>query len=300
MNRTIILCAAMLLSTAPLCTAAQATDKTSILLQRLADPSGSGRAEVLVGKLPPNLPSVPLPAAEIIGSVHVKADLSIGTFDSYALYFTGSADSLTRYGAALTAAGWKMSAFPELVRQGGFTTNEPPSVAMYCRVGSPSVSAQLVGANSEDLRVSITAGNGILDMACQNEGMVANMFERMHTPLPDLHAPVGVRMSVSQAGNPGGTSGAYLKGGSSASGLLDGFASQFSSADWTPGTKSATATIASQTFHIVDKKKTPWQCVLTVYAVDAKPGEFIAFVDVTNLATLGRASPGTYTTFRAP
>jgi hypothetical protein len=106
--------------------------------------------------------------------------------------------------------------------------------------------------------------------------------------LPQLHAPVGTSMTAGQTGIQIGPSGAHISGGTSAQNLLDSFSAQMRAAGWQAGETSTGAALVAQTFHLVDATKTPRQCVITVYAVDGKPGEFIASIDETNLSTLGK------------
>jgi hypothetical protein len=93
---------------------------------------------------------------------------------------------------------------------------------------------------------------------------------------------------VSPMGVPNGQSAAYIHNGTSAGALLDVFSAQMASAGWAAGPKSAGAAIASQTFQKADEKKAPWQCTISIQAVDGKPGEFIAFISAANVDVLSK------------
>jgi hypothetical protein len=272
------------------CVAQATADKATVLLERMA---GAGSAGVSVGSLPAGTPRVPLPNEDIVGGVHVKTQPGgVVNVDTYHLYYNGNADALAKYTAALAAAGWKQMPLPAMGPGGGFAATTPTrSMTVYCKPNAPSIVAGLGDSGPQDLRVTINAAGGsTVDALCVGTqgSVLRTMMAGIESPLPDLHAPPGVKVTVSQAGVPNGRSAAYIEGATSASSLLDNFASELTTAGWAAGIKSASPQIVSQSFHYVDRKRTPWQCVLTIYAVDGKPGNFIAFVDITNLTTLAK------------
>ena len=264
---------------------AQTTDNAILLLNRLAAKNG-GTAEVFVGKLPSDMPKIPLPAATVVGSVHESVESPI-TVDSYDLYYDAAPGTLKTYGAALVAAGWTNSPLP-LNGGGGFVSSTGPESAIYCKPDAPLITAQ-VGTDPKDLRISISQRGSAADIVCGKNPLTA-IARFMKSPLPPLHAPDGVRMSVSPINLPNGQSAAYIHNGSTSSGLLDGFAAQMSAAGWQAGAKSTGTAIVSQTFQRVGDKKAPWTCVISIYAIDGKPGEFVAFIDTANVDALAKES----------
>jgi hypothetical protein len=283
MKHTIIL-TAMLALTASIPAAAQTTASDE-LLHRIAAQAG-GTAEVFVGKLPPDLPKVPLPNVPLVGSVHQSIETPVA-IDSYQLYYDATADTLKSYGDALTAAGWKHQEFP--TGGGGFVSSTGPTSAIYCKEGSPLVTAQ-VGADPKDLNVSISSSGSANDLVCGKNPLTSFMKAFTNTPLPPLHAPEGVRMSVSPVGVPNGQSAAYIHNGTSAGDLLNSFAAQMRAVGWAWGAVELGKQYANGTFRKLDDKNHPLQCVISISAVDGKPGEYIAFIDVANLDTLSKGS----------
>lgn len=288
MKRTIVFAATLLLASA-LPAFAQRTDKETELLNRLA--SGSGTAQVLVGKLPADMPEVPLPAGTIVGSVHKTVDAPISV-ESYDLYYDAAPSALESYSAALSAAGWKKHGLPGA--GGGFVASSGPTTAIFCKEHAPLITAQL-GSNPDDLRLSITESASSTDLLCGKNPLLALMKNVMRSPLPNLHAPAGVRMVVSQIPLPNAQSAAYFYNGSSAGALLDDFAAQMTAAGWHAGPKVDGTAIVSEIFGKNDEKNATWRCVISIFSVDDKPGEFVAFIHDANLTAL---SKGTSTLFQ--
>lgn len=283
MNRIALLAATLFLASA-LPAPAQTTGSDT-LLQRIASQNG-GTAEVFIGKLPTDMPKVPLPDATLVGSVHQSMETPI-SIDSYQLYYDASAGAMRTYGDALVAAGWKRQQLP--TNSGGFVSSTGPTSAIYCNANGPLITAQ-VGTDPKDLNVSISSNSSASDIVCGRSPLAGFVKAFTNSVLPQLHAPEGVRMSVSPIGVPNGQSSAYIHNGTSADALLAGFATQMGGAGWTAGPKSAGASIASQSFQKLDDKKAPWQCVISIQAVDGRPGEFVAFISVANLKVLSRGA----------
>jgi hypothetical protein len=107
MKRTFIFVATLVFaSTIP--AFAQTTNEDT-LLQRLATAQGGGKAQVFVGKLPTDLPKIPLPDGSIIGSVHRRTDLRNGTVaDSYDLFYDATPQTMSAYQATLTGADGRL------------------------------------------------------------------------------------------------------------------------------------------------------------------------------------------------
>lgn len=61
-------------------------------------------------------------------------------------------------------------------------------------------------------------------------------------------------------------------------------------AGWQVDGKSSGTALVSQTFQKVDAKKAPWQCVISISAIDGKPGEFVAFISTANLKALSKGA----------
>ena len=259
------------------------------LLHRLASSNG-GTAEVFIGKLPTGLPQVPLPDATLVGSVHHSMESPM-TIDSYQLYYDAGPDSLKAYVDALVAAGWKHRQLPG--NSGGFVSSSGFASGIYCKASGPMITAQ-VGADPKHLDISISTSSAS-DLVCGRNSLAAITAAMMRSPLPQLHVPDGVQMSVSPIGMPNGQSSAYIHNGTSATALLDGFAAQMATAGWTAGPKSAGSSIASQTFAKLDDKKTPWQCTISIQAVDGKPGEFVAFISAADLDALSKGASALFT-----
>jgi hypothetical protein len=287
MRRTIVLAAALVLTLA-IPALAQTTDNESVLLHRLA--AASGTAEVFIGKLPADVPNIPLPAAPVVGSVHQSVESPIAV-DTYNLYYNAQPGTWDAYGAALIAAGWTKQA---LLSRGGFVASTGRKISIYCKEHAPMITAQM-GEDPEDLRVSITKRGGTADIVCGKNPLVGLVSNALQSPLPELHAPDGVRMMVSQIPVPNAQSAAYIFNGSSSGALLDGFAAQMTAAGWRASAQSSGPAVVSQTFQKVDEKNATWQCVISIYAVSGKPGEFVAFINDANLAAL---SKGTSTLFQ--
>ena len=264
---------------------AQTTDPAMELLQRVAA-QGGGKAEVFIGKLPDNLPKVPLPDATVVGSIHESVESPI-SLDSYDVYYTAAPDALKTYEAALIAAGWTHQSLP--ASGGGFVASSGPLSAIYCKKDEPVITAQ-VSDDPTDLRVSISSAGGFRDLVCGRNPLTSFVEAMTRNPLPQLHAPKGVRMSVSQVAVPNGQSAAYIHNGTSAGALLDEFAAQMTKAGWQAGTKATSPASAFQTFTKIDDKKGPWQCVISISAVNGKPGEYVAFIDSANLDALSKGT----------
>jgi len=284
MRRTAFFLATLVLTSA-IPAFAQTTDNTTLLLNRIVTKNG-GTAEVFVGKLPTGMPQIPLPAATVVGSVHESISSPIA-IDSYDLYYDAAPDTLKTYGETLVAAGWTNSPLP-LNFRGGFVSSTGPESAIFCKSDAPLITAQ-VGTDPKDLRISISRRGGAVDIVCAKNPLTA-IANLMKSPLPPLHAPDGVRMSVAQIVLPNNQSAAYIHNGTSASDLLNGFALQLVAAGWHAGSASSGASIVSQPFTKVDDKKALWQCVISIDAVDASPSEFVAFISVANLSALAEGS----------
>jgi hypothetical protein len=284
MSRTAFFLATLVLTSA-IPAFAQTTDNATSLLNRIAAKNG-GTAEVFVAKLPTDMPKVPLPAATLVGSVHESVESPI-TIDSYDLYYDAAPGALKTYGDALTAAGWKQHQLP--TNRGGFVSSTGPQSAIYCKASGPLITAQ-IGTNPKDLNLSINTSGSTSDLLCGKNPITSFMKAFTASVLPQLHAPDGVRMSVSPMGIPNGQSAAYIHNGTSANALIDGFAAQMGGAGWTAGPKSTGSSIVSQTFAKLDDKKVPWQCTISIQAVDGKPGEFVAFIDTADLSALAKGS----------
>ncbi len=293
MKRTFVLLVALLVAAA-LPASGQTPDKTTLLLQRLVMQYGGGQAEVFVGKLPADMPKVPLPDVTVLGSIHRKIDTAGegDTTDSYEVLYDATADAMNAYRAALSAAGWANKHTPFDGGAGGFVPSRGPSSSVYCKASAPMISIW-TGADPTDITVTVAQTAKMADLVCGGPEamaklMTAQMQRVMAAALPELHAPAGTTMRLGRSGIQTGQSGAYISGASSAQKLLDNFSAQMRAAGWQPGASSTDTALASQTFHFVDTNKTPWQCVITVYAVDGKPGDFIGFIDATNLSTVGK------------
>ena len=76
MKRTIVLLVALLLASA-LPASPQATDNATLLLQRVTNQYGPGKGQVFIGKLPTDMPNVPLPGVSVLGSIHRKTQAKI-------------------------------------------------------------------------------------------------------------------------------------------------------------------------------------------------------------------------------
>jgi hypothetical protein len=275
MKRIFVLLAALLFASA-LPASPQTPDKTTLLLWRLAA-RGQTTGDVLVGKLPADLPNVPLPDADLIGSVQRKLDSS-ATY-SYELYYDATSGALKTYLATLSSAGWKTSDTP-LGRSGGFVSSSGPEFAIYCKPNAPSITTQRK-PDTRDLTLSITPSADAASDMCGGAAAMASMIVASMQPLlPDLQGPPEVTMTASTSGIPqSGRSSAYIHHGSSATALLENFATQMINAGWEGNAKTAGPAIASQAFSKTDDKKVQWQSVVSVHAVDGKPGDFVAFVD---------------------
>ena len=176
---------------------------------------------------------------------------------------------------------------------GGFVSSTGFGSGIYCKPGDPMITAQ-VGTDPKDLDVSISTSTAS-DLVCGRNPITAFTAAMLKSPLPQLHAPYGVKMLVSPIGVPNGQSAAYIYNGTSAGALLDGFATQMASAGWTAGPKSAGSAIASQTFQKIDDKKAPWQCTISIQAVDGKLGEFVAFISTANVNALSKGQSPLFT-----
>ena len=270
---------------------AQSDEQNALeLARRIASMQGVASAQVFVGKLPNGLPAIPLPEARIVGSVATKGFAPEQT-DRFEVYYDGDPAVLAAYGAKMRGDGWSERPTPYNLPRGGFQPAPFGSFHVFCKAGKPSIIARLA-AKSRDLSVGVSAS--MRQDACSEDfpGDMRAMLERMQTPLPDLQAPSGVDMTVSQAGNPSGASGAFLKGPQSVSALLQAFAGQFSAAGWRASSSLANDQLGSQSFHFTDAKRQQWQTVLTIYTSDIDPQTHYAFLDVTNLtAQSGMSRP---------
>lgn len=264
-----------------------APDKTMQMLQMVADQqTGGGTAEVTVGALGSGLPNVPLPNAEIVGTIHGKpaGDVSALVSSNYQLYYLATDEQIKNYEDALVAAGWAQSA---ILGHGGFVSNGPGELHVYCHADSPAISTVSSGDNPRRLQVSITAGGASTAM-CSGGGMLQMMkalSPSLNAPLPSLRAPQGAQMQAQLSTASLGRTSARVTGASSAQSLLEAFAAQFAGAGWTAGPKTAANGVALQTFSRSEKKR-QWECALSIYAVAGRPGEYFAVIQPTDVTTL--------------
>lgn len=278
MKRTFIFVATLVFaSTIP--AFAQTTNEDT-LLQRLATAQGGGKAQVFVGKLPTDLPKIPLPDGSIIGSVHRRTDLRNGTVaDSYDLFYDATPQTMSAYQATLTGSGWTSR---QTAGAGGFVSSKGPDFGFYCKANSPLILIR-TGEDPGDVHISVTLPSESADAMCGGPEAMARMItSAMQPSLPALHAPPGVTMSVANIDTPNGRSAAYIQNGNSAGALLDAFTAQMIACGWHPGAKLTGTAIATQAFQRFDDKKTRWQAVIMVNAVDGKPGDFSAYVEASH------------------
>ena len=273
MKQTIIFAAALaLMSAVP--ALAQTTDSDK-LLQRLATPQSGVTAQVFVGKLPTDMPKIPLPDASIIGSVRRRNERQNGLPDSYELFYDAVPQTMAAYQATLMAAGWT----PRQTA-GGFVPSKGLDFAFYCKASS-SVIMIRTGEEPGDVRISVMSpndGSGFCDTAA----LARVITSGMEPALPSLHAPPGITMSVPNIDTPNGRSAAYIQNGSSAGSLLDAFAKQMIACGWQAGEKSTGTAIAAQAFQRFDDKKTLWRALIAVNAISGKPGDFAAYVEASH------------------
>ncbi len=259
------------------------------LAQRLADTGGVARAQIFVGTLPPSMDSsVPLPkGVRLLGALVEKEPLN-----TTSLFYDTAQSSRSvaqAYGAELIRSGWKKTEAPGPLH-GGFRETLFGGYTMYCRDNGSMVTVLTPPKSNTDLRVAVLKKPQGQD-ACESF-VPQEMLERFRTPLPDLIAPPGAKMTMGSAGVTTGASGATIKTTSSLNSILESFSGQMRSAGWTPGAAAQTASLGSQTFHVVDAKKQQWQAVLTIYASDAAANTYYAFVDATNLTLESKGGSG--------
>jgi hypothetical protein len=232
---------------------------------------------VFVGKLPTDMPKVPLPDASIIGSVRRWTERQIGSAPySYDLFYDATPQTMGAYQATLTAAGWTSRQTP-----GGFVPSKGPDFAFYCKANSPLIMIR-TGEEPGDVRISVMSPNEGGGALCDPTAIARVITSGMQPSLPALHAPPGVTLSAPSIDAPNGRSAAYIQNGTSAAALLDAFTTQMIACGWQPIAKSIGTAIAAQAFQRFDDKKALWQAVLTVNAVDGKPGDFAAYVEASH------------------
>jgi hypothetical protein len=266
MKRTFVLFAALLFASA-LPASPQATDKTMLLLQRVAAQNG-GRADVLVGKVFADMPKVPLPDATLIGTVHRTRETLYADTGTYDLFYDAATTTVKGYESALAAAGW----MGQDIGGGGFVSSSGAGVKAYCKANAPFIMLW-TGEDPSDFRVSVSGANQEDDVNCDPR--------QIRSPLPELHAPQGATMSLALGSYTfsGGRSTARIHNGSSATALLDAFAAQMASDRWQLGVRSSAVGIASQSFSKTDSEKVQWQCMIVVSAMAGTPSDFLALVD---------------------
>lgn len=286
MKRVFIFIGVAILLCAPVSAAPLGDDaKAVLLLQRVANQFGQGNTDVAVGKVTKGAPLIPVPTDELLGSVHVNMKSQQSAGEMTTLYYVGLPDSAARYQKALLTAGWTTPVFPGR-HAGGFVqpSDEGAGEGIYCKKDGPTIMVQSTGIHKDDFRVIASQGVN-QDIFCDPAKMV-QLMAASQPVLPELQAPAGMQMEVAKAGNTLGRSGAHIRGATSPQAVLADFTKQLVASGWTAGATSANDTIASQTYHFVDAMKVPWQCLLTVYAVDGRPGEVLAFIDLTDLSKL--------------
>lgn len=260
-------------------------DKAMQLLQIVADQQmgGGGNAEVTVGALGTDVPKVPLPDAEIVGTIHGKpvGDVSALVSSNYQIYYLATDEQIKKYGDALVSAGWTQSA---LLGHGGFVSNGPGNLTVYCHEGSPTIAVTYGGETPRHLQVGITAGSASTAL-CGSGGMLSMMkalSPSIDAPLPSLHAPQGSQMQAQLSTASLGRTSARITSSSNAQSLLGAFAAQFVNAGWTAGATTTGGDLAMETFSRVNQKH-EWECALSIYAVNGKPGEYFAVIQPTDL-----------------
>jgi hypothetical protein len=275
----------VLLAALPLSAQAQsAPDKTMQMLQIVADQqAGGGTSVVTVGALGDDIPKVPLPDAEIVGTIVSKPTGDLGALvgENYELYYLASDAQIKNYGDALKGAGWKQQA---LTGNGGFVSNAAGDVSIYCHADSPTITTT-TGGSPRHLQVSIVSGKAATTMCGLGNmiGMMKAFAPSADAPLPTLQAPAGSQMQASLSTATLGRTAARITSSSDAQTLLDAFGTQFTSAGWTSGAKTSGTGIASQTFSLTDSQKHEWECVLTIYALNGTPGTYLASIQPTDL-----------------
>jgi hypothetical protein len=284
--KTRLLVCAFIAALLPGTVAAQtAPGKTAELLQIIADQlTGGGHADITIGALGTDVPKVPLPSAEIIGSIAGKPAGTAGSLvgSRYEIYYAATDEAIKTYAKTLAAAGWKPQSF---LGQGGFVSNDSTDAAVYCRADAPAITTAAGGKDQRYLQVAIMSGRAAATM-CSIGNMMSMMkavAPSMDAPLPELHAPAGAQMQAALPAASLGRASALITSSSEAKTLLDAFAAQFVSAGWTAGPTASGAGIASQTFDRTDDQKQEWECVLTIYPVNGKPGTYLASIQPTNL-----------------
>jgi hypothetical protein len=278
MKRSIVLVAALLLATS-LPVSSEQTDKTMLLLQRVASEVG-GVPEVFVGTLPSDVPKVPLPNSTLLGSVR-RFGTPAGTI-SYEMYYDVTTDVLKAYRATLLEAGW---ALPDVRMSGGvgFVATTVPQFVRYCKNDAPFIGVRTDGDVS-DLRVTVTTRTEFTAAACggdETQDIARQIASHMNSPLPQLRAPDGVAITALEGGwtAGAGTSVVRISNGSSVAALLDAFAAQVVAQGWQPGAKSSAATLASQAFTKINEKDVHLQFVLTISAIAGTQGDFLGIAE---------------------
>jgi hypothetical protein len=278
MKRTFVLLAALLFASATPALS-QTPDNTLLLLQRVASQNG-GKANVLVGKLPADVPTVPLPSATLLGSIGRTMERSSDDDATFDIFYDASAATTKSHEAALSSAGWT----GQSLGGGGFAPSNGAGFTAYCKTNAPFITIW-TGENPNELRVSVSAPREGDDALCNREA-------RMPSPLPELRAPPGATMSL-VGGNYSfdrGRSTARIHNGSSADALLGNFAAQMVDAGWHADQRATAGGIASQSFSKRDDTKARWQCVIVIDALDTKSGDFLAFIDAERVGG-ARSSP---------
>jgi hypothetical protein len=284
MNKGVFLTALLVALAPSLVYAQSAPDKAAQLLQIIADQqTGGGHAVVTVGSLGKNLPNVPLPKADIIGTIQGDATGQLRTLvgSTFTLYYGASREQAKAYATTLTAAGWKQSS---ILGHGGFVSNDPTDVAIYCRPDESTITTRAGEEPSRYLQITISSGSAsnVLCKAGNAMNMLKALSPSLDAPLPTLHVPAGSKMESTLPTAALGRTSARITSTADAQTLLDDFARQFIAGGWTAGSKAGVSGIAFQTFTRVDNKHT-WECAMTIYAEDGKPGSYFASIVPTDL-----------------
>ena len=246
----------------------QTVDAAMRLLQRVAAQNG-GTTSVLVGKLPADLPPVPLPSASLVGSVTRTTERLADSSTTYDFFYDASTAAAKNYTAALRAAGW----VGRSMGGGGFVPSNGAGFKAYCKAKAPFITIWS-GEDPTDMRVSVSAlPEGASAMCAKEMGAPS--------PLPELHAPPGVTMSLAGGDYSfdRGRSTALIRNGPAADALLENFAGQMTAAGWRADRKAHAPGIASQSFSKADGNSGQWQCVITIDAREGSSGDFLAFID---------------------
>jgi hypothetical protein len=245
-------------------------------LQRLAEQlAGPPPAQIYVAALPAGHTVDPQPdGATLIGSVQ-RANTTQVYYE-----LGNSTSTVADYVTKLKTLGWRSGPPAGL---GGFAALAG-DYAVLCRADDKaSVSLTSESGTTRRFRATFTDGNP----ACTDQP--TGFFDGWRGPLPTFAPPDGVAMTGDVVPIRMGSTGATIVTKVQLASVMSSFEAQMEAAKWKRLDRIVGARTATESFTITDKRGTPWESTITIYAAPGNTYKYYCLIDTTNLKDEGHA-----------